>query len=216
MKKALMVWGGWEGHQPKETVERFAPFLREQGFEVRIEDQMDVYTDADYMASLSLIVPIFTMSQITNEQEAGLLHAVESGVGLAGWHGGTADAFRNNPNYQFMIGGQWVAHPGNIISYRVHITKHEHEITRGLADFEMNSEQYYMHVDPGNDVLATTTFSGEHGGISWIRGTVMPVLWTRRWGNGHVFYSALGHQNSDFDIFEAAETVRRGMLWAAR
>ncbi len=216
MKKALMVWGGWDGHQPKETVSRFAPFLKEQGFEVRIEDKMDAYTDADYMMSLSLIVPCFTMSQISKEQEKGLLAAVKNGVGIAGWHGGMCDAFRNNTEYQFMTGGQWVAHPGNIIDYRVNIIDHENPITRGLSDFNMHSEQYYMHVDPGNKVLATTTFSGEHGDAPWIKGVVMPVVWQRQYGKGKVFFSSLGHVNSDFEVAEAAEIMRRGMIWAAR
>ncbi len=216
MKNALMVWGGWSGHQPQETVERFAPFLRENGFEVRVETSMDVYTEADYMNSLSLVVPIWTMGEISKEQSKGLMDAVKSGVGLAGWHGGTGDAFRTNTGYQWMTGGQWVAHPGNIINYTVNITDHDHEITRGLSDFEMHSEQYYMHTDPGNQVLATTTFSGEHEGAFWVKGTVMPVIWLRQWGQGKVFYSSLGHQNSDFEVFEAVETVRRGMLWAAR
>lgn len=216
MKKALMVWGGWSGHEPRETVERFVPFLKENGFEVRVEDNLDVYLDAEYMSSLSLVVPIWTMGQISGEQEKGLLDAVMSGVGLAGWHGGTCDAFRNNTGYQWMTGGQWVAHPGNIMPYTVNISKVDHEITLGLQDFEMVSEQYYMHTDPGNQVLATTTFSGQHEGAHWIAGTVMPVIWTRSWGEGRVFYSSLGHQNSDFEVYEAAETVRRGMLWAAR
>jgi hypothetical protein len=216
MKKALMVWGGWDGHQPKECVERFAPFLQEQGYDVRIENNLDAYTEEEYMKSLDLIVPVWTMGSISGEQEKGLLSAVKSGVGLAGWHGGMCDAFRNNTSYQWMTGGQWVAHPGNIINYTVNITDHEHEITRGLSDFEMNSEQYYMHTDPGNKVLATTTFSGEHEGADWIAGTVMPVVWLRRWGAGRVFYSSLGHQAKDFDVFEAAEIVRRGMLWASK
>ena len=211
-----MVWGGWAGHEPQQTVERFAPFLKESGFEVRVEDNMDVYTDAEYMNSLSLVVPIWTMGTIEKEQEQGLLAAVKSGVGLAGWHGGTGDAFRNNTEYQWMVGGQWVSHPGNIIDYTVQITDSDHEITKGIGEFAMKSEQYYMHTDPGNNVLATTTFSGEHGGADWIKDTVMPVLWTRMWGQGRVFYSALGHVNSDFEVPEAAETVKRGMLWAAR
>jgi len=216
MKNALMVWGGWDGHEPQQVVERFAPFLRDSGFQVRIESSMDVYTDAAYMNSLSLVVPIWTMGEISSEQEQGLLNAVKFGVGLAGWHGGTGDAFRQNTGYQWMTGGQWVAHPGNIIDYTVNISNHDHEITLGLSDFQMHSEQYYMHTDPGNEVLATTTFSGEHEGADWIAGTVMPVLWLRRWGQGRVFYSSLGHVSSDFEVFEAAETVRRGMLWAAR
>ncbi|MBW3637008.1 MAG: ThuA domain-containing protein [Armatimonadetes bacterium] len=216
MKKALMVWGGWSGHEPQQCVERFAPFLKESGFDVRIEDNMNVYTDVEYMNSLSLVVPIWTMGSIEKEQEKGLLDAVKAGVGLAGWHGGTCDAFRNNTNYQWMTGGQWVAHPGNIIDYTVNISNSEHPITRGLSDFAMKSEQYYMHTDPGNKVLATTTFDGTQEGAHWIEGTVMPVLWTRMWGQGKVFYSSLGHVNSDFEVPEAAETVRRGMIWAAR
>lgn len=216
MKKALMVWGGWEGHEPQQCVERFAPWLRENGFEVRIENNLDIYTNAEVMNSLSLVVPIWTMGAITSEQEAGLCDAVKGGVGLAGWHGGTGDAFRNNPKYQWMTGGQWVAHPGNIMDYTVQISDFNHEITRGLSDFAMKSEQYYMHTDPGNNVLATTTFDGQHEGATWIQGTVMPVLWTRMWGAGRVFYSSLGHVNADFEVYEAAETVRRGMLWAAR
>ncbi len=211
-----MVWGGWEGHEPEATVARFAPFLRENGFEVRIENNLDIYTDANYMKSLSLVVPIWTMGTITAEQEKGLLEAVKSGVGLAGWHGGTGDAFRNNPTYQWMVGGQWVSHPGNIIDYTVNFSEHDHEITRGLSDFAVHSEQYYMHTDPGNQVLATTTFDGTQEGAHWIKGTIMPVLWTRMWGAGRVFYSSLGHVNSEFETFETAETVRRGMLWAAR
>jgi type 1 glutamine amidotransferase len=162
---------------------------------------------------LDLIVQVFTMSQITREQEAGLLNAVRSGVGLAGWHGGLGDSFRNNTEYQFMVGGQWVAHPGGVIDYEVNITDHDDPITRGLGDFKMHSEQYYMHVDPINEVLATTTFSGEHA--PWIEGVVMPVVWKKTYGKGRVFYTSLGHVAKDFDVPQAREIVQRGMLWAA-
>jgi len=168
------------------------------------------------MKSLSLVVPVWTMGEITKEQSNGLREAVQSGVGIAGWHGGMADSFRKDTNYQFMVGGQWVAHPGGIVDYEVNITKPEDPIVEGLSDFKMNSEQYYMHVDPGNEVLATTTYSGEHGGIDWIEGTVMPVVWKRRWGSGRVFYTSLGHVAKDFNVPEAKEIVRRGLLWAAR
>jgi type 1 glutamine amidotransferase len=140
--------------------------------------------------------------------------AVRGGVGLAGWHGGMADAFRDNTDYQFMVGGQWVAHPGNIIDYRVDIGNHTHPITAGLAGFAMHSEQYYMHVDPNNQVLATTTFDGTHA--AWTAGTVMPVAWTRQWGAGRVAYCSLGHVLKDFDVPEAREIVKRGLLWASR
>jgi type 1 glutamine amidotransferase len=216
MKKALMVWGGWDGHQPKQTVERFAPFLKSKGFDVRVEASMDVYADAAYMQSLSLIVPCWTMGTITKEQEKGLMDAVHGGVGLAGWHGGMCDSFRNNTSYQFMTGGQWVAHPGNVIKYKVNITDPSHAITHGLKDFEIESEQYYMHVDPGVKVLATTTFSGQFGDTPWIKGVVMPVVWTKAWGTGKVAYSSVGHVDKDFEVPEARELVQRAMLWAAR
>lgn len=213
MKQALISWGGWEGHEPEKCAHIFAPILREKGFEVTISDTLDTYLDRDFMRGLDLIVPIWTMSKISKEQEQGLLETVQSGVGIAGWHGGMADSFRESVNYQWMVGGQWVAHPGNIIDYRVNIINHEDPITQGITDFAMHSEQYYMHVDPSNEVLATTTFSGEHA--PWIEGVVMPVVWKRRYGAGRVFYSSLGHVAADFDVPEAKEIAVRGMLWAA-
>ena len=214
MKSALFVCGGWEGHEPEKCARIFAPFLEENGYDVEISTTLDSYLDAEKMRSLDLIVPIWTMGSITEEQERGLVGAVEGGVGLAGWHGGMADAFRESINYQFMVGGQWVAHPGNIIEYRVNVVDHEDPVTAGLGDFMMRSEQYYMHVDPSNKVLATTTFSGEH--VPWIEGNVMPVVWKRKWGRGRVFYSSLGHVAEDFGVPEARTLVERGMLWASK
>lgn len=212
-KKALFVWGGWEGHEPKQTVDIFAPWLEEQGFEVVISNTLDSYLNKELMQSLDLIVQVYTMASITPEQEKGLLEAVKSGVPLAGWHGGLADSFRSNTEYQFMVGGQWVAHPGGVIPYKVNISDHNHPITKKLKDFKMNSEQYYMHVDPANEVLATTTFSGEYA--PWIEGVVMPVVWTKVYGKGRVFYTSLGHVAADFDVPEARTIVQRGLLWAA-
>jgi type 1 glutamine amidotransferase len=214
IKKALMVWGGWDGHEPQQCVAIFAPFLRENGYEVEISDTLDIYLDEDKMLALDLIVPVWTMGTITPEQEKGLLTTIECGVGIAGWHGGMADSFRNNTEYQFMVGGQWVAHPGGVIDYEVNITNSTDPITAGLSDFKMKSEQYYMHVDPSNEVLATTTFSGEY--CSWIGGVVMPVIWKRMWGAGRVFYTSLGHVAKDFDVPEARTIVQRGMLWASK
>lgn len=214
-KTALINWGGWDGHEPEACAKLFADLLREKDFEVKVVSDLDVYTDEAYMQRLDLIVPAWTMSEISDEQEAGLLKTIRSGVGLAGWHGGMADSFRNRVEYQFMVGGQWVAHPGNIIPYKVEITQAD-PITEDLADFEVNSEQYYMHVDPGNEVLATTTFSGDYGDAPWIAGTVMPVVWKRYFGKGRVFYSSLGHVRKDFDVAEAREMMLRGLLWAAR
>ena len=214
MKRALMLHGGWQGHEPRQCVELVAPILRDEGYEVEISDTLDSYLNTELMQSLDLVVPVWTMGTITKEQEKGLLDAIASGVGIAGWHGGMADSFRNSVDYQFMVGGQWVAHPGNIIDYRVNITRHDDPIVAGLSDFDMHSEQYYMHVDPSNEVLATTTFSGKYA--PWIDGNVIPVVWKRRWGQGRVFFSSLGHVRVDFDVPEAREIVRRGMLWASK
>ena len=213
-KSALLVWGGWEGHEPGRCADIFAPYLRDQGYDVEVATSLDVYLDERKLRALDLIVQVYTMSTITREQERGLLAAVKGGVGFGGWHGGVADAFRDNPDYQYMVGGQWVAHPGGIIDYTVNIVDHDDPITAGLSDFAMHSEQYYMHVDPSNEVLATTTFGGEHD--PWIAGCVMPVVWKRRYGQGKVFYCSLGHQARDFDVPEARTIVQRGLLWASR
>ncbi|MEN6311398.1 MAG: ThuA domain-containing protein [Acidobacteriota bacterium] len=214
-KTALVVWGGWDGHEPKQCVDIFAPWLESQGFKVEISHTLDSYLDVDKLKTLDLIVQVFTMSAITSEQEKGLLEAVKSGVGLAGWHGGLADSFRSNTEYQFMVGGQWVAHPGGVIDYDVDITKPGDPIVKGLKKrFHMKSEQYYMHVDPLDEVLATTTFSGRYA--PWIEGVVMPVVWKKHYGKGRVFYTSLGHVAADFDVPEAREIVKRGLLWAAR
>jgi len=214
MKSALCVWGGWDGHEPRQCVDIFAPLLQEQGYQVEISDTLDTYLDQDRMSSLSLVVQVWTMGTITDAQQKGLAEAVAGGVGMAGWHGGMCDSFRANVDYQFMVGGQWVAHPGGVIEYEVNIVNHDDPITAGLRDFRVESEQYYMHVDPSNEVLATTTFGGAH--VPWIAGVTIPVVWKRRWGQGRVFYCSVGHVAKDFDVPEAREIVRRGMLWASR
>jgi type 1 glutamine amidotransferase len=214
-RSALVVWGGWEGHEPKQCVDIFAPWLESQGFTVEISHSLDAYLDLEKLKKLDLIVHIFTMSDIKAEQERNLEAAVKSGVGLAGWHGGLGDAHRSAVEYQFMVGGQWVAHPGGVIDYDVDIVNTSDPITRGLKTrFHMKSEQYYMHVDPAVEVLATTTFTGEHA--PWIDGVVMPVVWRKLYGKGRVFYTSLGHVAADFDVPEAREIVKRGLLWAAR
>jgi uncharacterized protein len=214
MKSAMLVWGGWDGHEPKQCVDIFAPILQSDGYQVEVFDTLDIYLESSKMMSTDLIAQVWTMGKITNEQLKGLQAAVASGVGFAGWHGGAGDSFRESTDYQFMVGGQWVAHPGGIVDYTVNITNHTDPITLGLSDFKMHSEQYYMHVDPSNEVLATTTFNGEHA--PWVAGTVMPVVWKRVWGSGRVFYTSLGHVSADFSVPQAREIVRRGMHWATR
>ena len=212
-KRVLMVAGGWEGHEPRRCSDLFAEVLQGDGYDVTISDTLDSLLDAEALRETDLIVPNWSMGEISPEQQTALLDAVAAGTGLGGWHGGMADAFRASTAYQFMVGGQWVAHPGDIIDYTVQITNHDDPITTGLHDFAMHSEQYYLHVDPANEVLATTTFGGEFA--PWIADTVMPVVWKRRWGAGRVFYCSLGHRAADFDVPETRELVRRGLHWAA-
>ena len=213
MREALIVWGGWSGHEPEQGAAVIRGWLEEEGFKVRVENTTRAFADPA-IADMSLIVPIYTMSKIEKDEAANLSKAVQNGVGLGGYHGGMGDAFRGSVEYQFMVGGQWVAHPGNIIDYRVNITRPDDPVMAGIADFPYRSEQYYMHVDPSNEVLATTTFTGEHA--YWIDGVVMPVVWKRRHGKGRVFYSSLGHVAKEFEVPQMRTILRRGLLWAAR
>lgn len=212
-KKILFVWGGWAGHEPEQCSAIFVPWLESEGASVVVSQSLDSYLDKNLMNSMDLIIQIWTMGTITKEQEKGLLDAVKNGTGIAGWHGGLGDSFRNNTEYQFMVGGQWVAHPGGVIDYSVRITDKSDPVTRGLNDFNMHSEQYYMHVDPNVKVLAITTFSGKYA--PWIEGCIVPVAWKKTYGKGRVFYSSLGHVASDFKVPEALEIMKRGICWAA-
>lgn len=217
--KALIVWGGWDGHQPKQVAEVFTRVLKKEDFAVEVADTLDAFKDEAKLMGLDLIIPIWTMGKITGEQLRPVIKAVQSGVGIAGCHGGMCDAFRESTEWQFMTGGQWVAHPGNDgVKHTIHIKDTDHPLTSGISDFEVASEQYYLHVDPAVKVLATTTFptpgvEGPHTPNGFFE---MPQVWTKRWGKGRVFYNALGHHADIFDIPQALELMRRGMLWAAQ
>jgi uncharacterized protein len=214
-RKVLFTYGGWPGHEPEKFRDYMVAWLKEEGAEVLVYDKLDPYADKKIMDSIDLVMQIFTISQITKEQEKGLLEAIEkNGTGMAGWHGGMCDAFRNNPDYQFMTGGQWVAHPGGVIDYSVKITNHKDEVTKGLKDFNMHSEQYYMHIDPNVKVLATTKFSGITD--SWIDGCTMPVTWKKMHGKGRIFYTSVGHNVDHITkVPDAIEMLKRGIKWAS-
>lgn len=218
MRKALIIQGGWDGHEPVQVSEVFARVLREEGFAVTLSETLDSLLDLDFLKSLHLLVPEWTMGSITDEQCKNASLAVASGVGLAGCHGGMCDAFRENVQWQFMTGGQWVAHPGNDQTpYQVNIRSSSNPITEGLTDFAVKSEQYYVHVDPAAEVLAGTIFPnpaarGFHSSNPQVS---VPVVWTKTWGHGRVFYNSLGHHADIFDAFEPLELMRRGFLWAA-
>lgn len=214
MRNALIVWGGWSGHDPEECAAIYRRWLHEDGFSVRVETNPEVFAEPE-IKNLSLIVPCITMGTISKEAAENLAAAIAEGVGMGGHHGCMADSFHDSPLYQFVVGGQWVAHPGGQIDYTVEVSRPDDPIMQGIpASFPYHSEQYYMHVDPGNEVLATTTFSGEHA--NWVEGVVMPVAWKKRYGEGRVFYCSLGHRAAEFEVPEMATILRRGLNWAAR
>jgi uncharacterized protein len=214
-KKALITWGGWAGHDPENVAKVFERILKQHKFDVEVSNTLDAFNDAAKLKSLDLIVPHWTMSKITKEQCAAISAAVQDGVGLAGIHGGMCDAFRENTEWQFMTGGQFVAHPGNDgTKYKVSISA-KHWITEGIADYEVCSEQYYMHIDPAVKVLATTQFPVADGPHVVNGPVTMPVNWIKQWGKGRVFYCALGHNAGVVEQPETLKTITRGFLWAA-
>ncbi|ROU04369.1 ThuA domain-containing protein [Histidinibacterium lentulum] len=231
MKAALFV-GGWEGHAPTAFADWYEALLRDNGFDVVVHDTLAPLADPAGMADVDLITPIWSSARsghreefgnMTAEEEKGLLTLIGDGCGLAGWHGHMGDAFRDRPTYHFLIGGQFVAHPPgwpdnlqpeeDYIDYDVTICRPDHPLVRGIRSFRIRSEQYYMLTDPSNEVLATTTFSGDH--LWWIEGTVIPVTWTRRWDRGRVFYCSIGHELRDLKMPQVTEMIRRGAIWAA-
>jgi type 1 glutamine amidotransferase len=212
-RRALVVWGGWDGHEPEQGAAVVAGLLREDGFEVRVEADIEAFADPA-IAGCSLIVPVITRARISVAALANLVAAVQGGAGLAGYHGGLVASFREPFAFHFMCGGQLVGHPGGIIRYRVSVTQPDDPVMAGIGDFDYVSEQYYLHVDPAVQVLATTTFTGAHA--PWTQGVVMPVAWKKRYGAGRVFYSALGHVAAELERPQPRAMLRRGLLWAAR
>ena len=215
-KKVLIVQGGWDGHEPQLTSKRFARLMEKHGYTCEIADTLDVLADAEALKKLDLIVACWTMGEIKHEYVQNVSKAVGAGVGLAGCHGGMCDSFRNDTEWQFITGGQWVSHPGGDgIDYTVNIRHGSSPIVEGLEDFHVCSEHYYLHVDPSIEVLATTRFPIVPYYHISNKPVDMPVAWTKFWGNGRVFYNSLGHHDDVFNEPTAQEMMLRGMLWAA-
>lgn len=222
MAHACITYGGDDCHTPAASSMLVQDLLEEAGYQVDVVQTLDIYSDAKYMTSLDLLVQCWTMSKLSADQGNGLINAVMDGLGFAGWHGGINDSFRQSTDYEFLIGSNWVAHPGGIIDYDINIVteKKDDPIVAGLDDFHMKSEQYYINVDPAilsgvnGEILCTTTFHNYM--MPWIDGVVMPVVYKRSWGDGKIFYASFGHTYTDFEVPEAKEILRRGLLWATR
>jgi type 1 glutamine amidotransferase len=214
-KKALIIKGGWDGHEPDKVASRFGRMLEAEGFQIEIADNLEVLNNLEKIKALHLIVPVWTMGKISKEQVEVVSEAVGNGTGIVGCHGGMCDAFRENTLWQFITGGNWVAHPGNQIEYAIEFRNSTSGLIQGLNDFKIKSEQYYLHVDPAVEVLATTRFPLANGYHRTNGPVDMPVVWTKRWGWGRVYYNSLGHSDSIFEQPTASELMRRGFIWAA-
>ncbi|MEE2774342.1 MAG: ThuA domain-containing protein [Pseudomonadota bacterium] len=231
--KAVFFVGGWKGHYPTEFGNWCKDLLEKEGFEVKIYETLAPLSTPEQLFDVDLIVPIWSSARsahkpefgnMTKSEETGLINLIANGCGLAGWHGHMGDAFRDRPTYHFLIGGQFVAHPpgwpdnpvpsDDFINYEVTITRPSDPIVNGISSFQIYSEQYFMLTDSSNEVLATTTFSGEH--LWWIEGTVVPVIWKRRWDKGKIFYCSIGHRLEDLKTPQVTEIIRRGAVWASR
>lgn len=228
-RRALVVRGGWDGHQPTETTDVFIPFLEANGFTVRVEESPAPYADAEYMASVDLIVQTNTMSTIEDDEFTGLRTAIERGTGFAGWHGGIADSYRNKSDYLHLVGGVFASHPGKHPDERIgeqsdNYVRHtinmlpaaaDHPITQGITDFELVTEQYWVLHDDYIDVLATTT-QAVRPWDPWSRPVTSPAIWTRSWGAGRIFVSTPGHRVEIVTDPNVRTIIERGLLWAAR
>ena len=229
-RTALIVRGGWDGHEPVAATDSFVPFLRDQGFDVRIEDSSAVYADEAVMAAVDVIVQCNTMNTIQPAELTGLLSAVRGGTGLAGWHGGIADSYRASAEYLQLIGGQFAHHPAKtpvdelrhdgadcFIEHTIDIVpeQRDHPIVVGIDHFRLTTEQYWVLADDLNDVLATTTIAARPFD-PWQRPVTCPAVWTRLWGNGRIFVATPGHDLKTLDSRPLRTIIERGILWASR
>jgi uncharacterized protein len=211
-KNVLLVWGGWEGHQPELFSEIVTEWLEQEDANFQVIEGLSAYDDLEKLMGFDLIIQSVTQSKLSKSQEYNLIEAVKSGVSIAGAHGGLVDAFRKSTNYQFMIGGQWVAHPGGVVEFDIEIL--EDDLTGGIEDFTIKTEQYYMHFDPNIEIIAQTRFSGEHS--EWIDDVIMPVAWKKSYGEGKVFFISVGHDPNEFINYpQVWKLLTRGFIWAS-
>ena len=212
-KNILVVWGGWKGHQPKVFADNVIKWLKSQNAKITESNNLEVYDNYDSLTKFDLIIQSVTLSDISNNQADNLVKAINNGVGIAGAHGGLTDSFRTKTNYQFMIGGQFVAHPGGKVNFEVNMLNDQ--LTQGLNNIEIFTEQYYMHFDPNIEIIANTIFDNKF--YPWIDGVIMPFAWKKKYGKGKVFYISIGHDPNEFIRYpDGWKLLTRGFIWACR
>jgi uncharacterized protein len=218
VSRILYLCGGWRGHNPGGVAGWLVPKLGDLGFDVELT--LDPEALGGDLSEFDVVLLGWTQcdtaERLAPDVEDAFLDSVSRGLGVAGWHG-MAASFRASLRYNMLVGGNCVSHPGGEgvrVPYKVRITQPEHPTTVGVSDFDVASEQYYMHVDTNNKVLAETTFDGAD--IPWIDGLTSPVAWTRMWGEGRVFYMSVGHYVEDLQHPDAERLLLQGVRWAVR
>lgn len=216
MKKILLLGGGGV-HDYKSICPVLKKYLGEGG------DLAVDYADQDYdalraerLAPYDAAVIYHTGGELALEPKRGLVEWVASGRGLVGIHG-AADSFRNSPEYLAMVGGFFRAHPF-YREYLVSLADNEHPVTKGIEgyvvkdwekwpvyEYKVKDEQYLLDYDSRAQVLATTVF----------RGRVWPVAWSQWWGQGKVFYLALGHDLAACQNAFFQKIFVNGVRWVA-
>lgn len=218
-RRALVVHGGWPGHEPAQATAEARALLQARGFATTESDTLESYSDSA-LPTFDLIVQCWTMGRISQEQVDGLSAAVRAGTGFAGWHGGIADSFRTRPEYLQLVGAQFVAHPGDFYEHAIDLvddpTLPGSAIVAGLTSpVLVDTEQYWVLSDGYNDVLATTTLPAGPD-TAWQRPITCPAVWTRQWGAGKVFVCTVGHTAADLRDPPIRTILDRGLDWASR
>ncbi len=216
MTSAFFLYGGFPGHFPYEIAEWADGIMGELGFEVtHTNDPHQLDQDlTGYDVIVCGVDQAMTTEDLTDRAERSLLDAVAQGTGSSAGTG------RRRPSGPACSSASSSAHRSSNIRGRegggpLHrdIVDREHDITRGVDDFQAASEQYYMHDDPAVHVLATTTFTGEH--LPWGRWGQDAGGLDEAVGQGAGFYQALGHLPKDVQAPPVEHMVRQGLRWAA-
>lgn len=143
---------------------------------------------------------VVMVSVLSDAEEDGLFDFVAGGGGFVGVHG---TAWCIGGRAIGLLGGHANWHPPGD-TFTVDIANTDHEITAGIAPFEVEDEIYMSAWDPAIDILATAEWSGRNH----------PLAWTKTHGEGRVFYTALGHGPGTFERPAMQRLMTQGTVWA--